>query len=221
MATSIERPLRRDAERNRQRILIAAREVFRERGLEVSMDEIARHAGVGVGTVYRRFPDKEQLINALFEDQLEQIVSLAEDCLSIDDPWDAFTAFMTESVERQQADRGLKELLLSTAHGARKSARARERLVPIITGMVERAKATGDLRPDVEATDYPLLQFALGAVMDYANEVDPEVWRRMLGILIDGLRTRRDEPTPLPVAALDLDQVDQAMRSWRPRSRPR
>src|SRR5215207_11651643 len=81
------RPLRADAERNRARILAAAAEVFAERGLDVSLDDIAAHAGVGVGTVYRRFPDKEALIDALCEDKIDRAVALADDALEIQDPW--------------------------------------------------------------------------------------------------------------------------------------
>ena len=87
MATTTQRPLRKDAERNRQRIIDAAREVFAERGLGVSLDDIARHAGVGVGTVYRRFPDKEQLIDALFDERLDAIAARAESATEIADPW--------------------------------------------------------------------------------------------------------------------------------------
>ncbi len=81
------RPLRRDAERNRQRMLQAASEVFTERGLDVSLDEVARHAGVGVGTVYRRFRTKEDLVEALFVDRIEEVAALAEDAAEAPDPW--------------------------------------------------------------------------------------------------------------------------------------
>src|SRR3954451_11483124 len=109
--------LRRDAERNRQRILAAAADAFAEGGLAVTMDEIARCAGVGVGTVYRRFPDKELLIEALFEQRLEELVALAEDALAHDDPWDGLVAFLERLLAVQAGDRGLKEVALGTAHG--------------------------------------------------------------------------------------------------------
>ena len=128
MSTDVERPLRRDAQRNRQRILAAARREFAERGLDVSMDDIARAAGVGVGTVYRRFPDKEQLIDALFEDRMAEMVELVERCLAIEDPWDGFVTFLAEMCGRQSADRGLKELLLSTSRGEIGRASCRERV---------------------------------------------------------------------------------------------
>src|ERR1700760_870890 len=96
-----ERPLRRDAERNRQRILEVAREAFAEDGLAVTLDEIARRAGLGVGTVYRRFPDKEQLIDALFEDRLAEILATANASLEIVDPWEGLSHLI-------EASRGLQ-----------------------------------------------------------------------------------------------------------------
>lgn len=89
-----ERPLRRDAERNRRRILDAARELFASEGLHVSLDDIAHHAEVGVGTVYRRFPDKDALIDALFDEEIEAIVALAERGLAENDPWTGLEQFV-------------------------------------------------------------------------------------------------------------------------------
>src|ERR671937_2958692 len=108
MSTEAVRPLRRDAERNRRRILEAAAEAFAERGLGITMDDIADHAGVGVGTVYRRFPDRELLIDALFEDVLVGMVALAEEALEIEDPWEGFVYFLEHALEKQTANRGLK-----------------------------------------------------------------------------------------------------------------
>src|SRR6195952_3672740 len=110
VAETPERPLRKDAARNRERILGAAGEVFAERGLDVTLDDIARHAGVGVGTVYRRFADKDQLIEALFDRRLEQITELAQQSLAADDAFAGLVGFMTSSLELQAADRGLREL---------------------------------------------------------------------------------------------------------------
>src|ERR1051325_8125083 len=100
------RPLRRDAERNRQRILEAASEVFNERGLEVSLDEIARHAGVGVGTVYRRFRSKEELVEALFMDRLDTVAAVADEALSTPDPWTGLVSFMEQMAGIMAGDTG-------------------------------------------------------------------------------------------------------------------
>src|SRR6202045_874858 len=89
-----ERPLRRDAERNRQRILAAAAEVFTERGLDATLDDVARAAGVGVGTVYRRFPDKDSLVSELFRDRIDALVTVAEEACESADPWRGLVDFL-------------------------------------------------------------------------------------------------------------------------------
>ena len=215
MSTPATRPLRRDAERNRRRILEAAAEAFAQRGLGVTMDDIAEHAGVGVGTVYRRFPQKELLIEALFEERVAELVGMAEEALEEDDPWQALLGFTERAQALQARDRGLKELLLSTAHGRERIASVRERLSPIVEQLVRRSQASGQLRPDVEVTDFPLIQIMLGAVVDVTRDVAPDTWRRTLAIIADGLRAG-DHNTPLPAPALDPQQVDHTMRSWRP-----
>ncbi len=155
MSTTAPRPLRKDAERNRVRILAAARELFAEQGLTVTLDDIARHAGVGVGTVYRRFPDKEQLIDALFEDRLGEIVAVATESAEIDDPWLALVHFLERALELQADDRALKELLLSTTDGHARIERGRALIQPIVIdaaqpgpGRGRRARRHRGLRPD-------------------------------------------------------------------------
>ncbi|MEN3284768.1 MAG: hypothetical protein V7607_5908 [Solirubrobacteraceae bacterium] len=215
MSTSAARPLRRDAERNRHRILEAAAEAFAERGLTITMDDIAEHAGVGVGTVYRRFPQKELLIEALFEERVGELVALAERALEEDDPWEALVGFLEGAQALQATNRGLKELVLSTTHGRERVACVRERLSPLADALVARAQASGQLRPDLDGTDLPVIQVMLGAVVDVTREVAPETWRRMLAIVIDGLRAREPH-TPLPAPALDAEQIVHTMRSWKP-----
>ena len=215
-ATADHRPLRRDAERNRQRILQAAREVFAERGLGVTLDEIARHAGVGVGTVYRRFADKEALIDALFEDRIGELVAIGEQALTEDDAWEGLLRFLDRSLAMQSADRGLKDVITSSTHGHDRVAQARARMAPLVTQLVHRAQAAGELRADLEPTDVPVITLLLALVADFTSDVVPELWRRYLTIVLDGLRTRREGPSPLPVDALDLDELGDAMRSWRP-----
>jgi AcrR family transcriptional regulator len=213
-----ERPLRRDAERNRRRILEAAAEAFAERGLAVTMDEIADRAEVGVGTVYRRFPDKELLIEALVEDHLAEIVGRGEQALAEEDAWEALLGFLEHALVLQAADRGLRELLLTTPHGHDRIARMRERLEPLVYELVERAQAAGRLRPDARASDVPLVMMMIGGAVDFTRPVAPDAWRRMFAVVIDGLRAREDL-TPLDQPALTPEEVDQAMREWKPARR--
>ena len=117
-----ETPLRADAERNRQRLLDAARELFATRGLDVTLDEVARHAGVGTGTAYRRFPNKDALIDALMADRIGEIGAIARECLEEPDPWLALVEFFERSLALQAADRGLKEVLFAMGRGHERTA---------------------------------------------------------------------------------------------------
>jgi len=214
MITAAERPLRRDAERNRQRILDSAGVLFAERGLGVSLDEIARHAGVGVGTVYRRFPDKEQLIDALFDDRLGEMLAAAADSAEMPDPWEALVHFLERSMEMQVKDRGLKELLLGTTTAHARIEQARQQIRPIVAALLDRAQQAGVVRDDINVPDLMLLQHAIGESADYTREVAPEGWRRLLSIALDGLRPDRRRPSPMPAPPLTEEQVVCSMREW-------
>jgi AcrR family transcriptional regulator len=205
-----DRPLRKDAERNRQRILAAAGEVFAEAGLAASLDAVAERAGVGVGTVYRRFPDKEALIDALIEARIDEIVQIATECAETPDPWDALVCFLDRAITLHGADKALKEIVFSTAHGHERVATARDRIKPLVAGLVARAKDAGALREDFDVTDTPIIQLMLTAVIEYAGDVSPDLWRRYLAIVLDGLRAGAAR-TPLGPAALSDDQLDVVM----------
>jgi AcrR family transcriptional regulator len=195
------RPLRRDAERNRQQILLAARAAFAERGLEVTLDEIAQRAGVGVGTIYRRYANKDELIDELYEDIVAEIATVAEAALAQADPWKGLTDFLEQSLARQASNRALKDLLPGgSQRGRERVARARERVAPLASEIFERAKQSGRLRPDVTESDIATIHMMLGAVIDSTRTTEPDAWRRYLGIVLDGLRTRRNAPTDLTPA---------------------
>ena len=178
--TVTQRPLRADAERNRRRIMDAARELFADRGLDVTLNDIARHAGVGVGTVYRRFPDKELLIEALFEERLAELEAIALAGLAMADPWEGIVATLTGVLELQEADRGFKELILSVGRRRDGIAPIRARMAPVVAELMARAKAAGQLRGDIGPQDFPLLQILLGAVIDVSRDASPGLWRRYL-----------------------------------------
>lgn len=212
-----ERPLRADAERNRQRILAAAAEEFAERGLSVTLDDIAHRAGVGVGTVYRRFPDKEQLIDALFAQRIDELVAVADAGLANPDALAGLEHFLERGLELQQTDRGLKELMHNSGLGAKRVAHARSQIAPRVIELVARAQASGQLRDDVVAPDMPLITFMIGSLMDITQDVRPDVWRRLLTIVLDGLRAGPGVRSEMPVGPLELDEAQQVMSAPRGR----
>lgn len=192
------RPLRRDAQRNRERIVAAARDVFAERGVGATLDDVAERAGVGVGTVYRRYPNKDALLDDLFEESLGALARHAEECLSHPDAWEALTAFVEHLVERFAENRALMDLVLRSERGLRRVASARKRLDAPVAALVLRARGDGRLRPDFEPADIWIVARMLAAVID---EIEPgERRRRYFVILVDGLATKRSTPTPLAAA---------------------
>ena len=144
---------------------------------------------------------------------------MAEECLCDRDPWDGLVRFLEHACHVHACDRGLKEVALTGVHGRERIARARELMFPLVSRLVERAQADGKLRPDVEPTDIPLLQLMLGSLSECTRDVDPELWRRYLDIVVDGLRTRRDGHCELERAALTPAQTQEAMRAWKETNR--
>ena len=208
---STTRSLRKDAAINRERLLAAAGELFAEHGLDITLNDIAHHAGVGVGTAYRRFANKEEVIDALFEQRLQQVAAVASEAL--DDPyaWDGLVTFLERTLDMQFGDRGLTQIMNNSALGDARVSEARDRIAPMITALVERAKQQGAIRPDFDQTDLIFIQVALSAVMDTTRSVAPGVYRRYLTMFLDGIRTDREAFTPLPADALTANHTHLAM----------
>jgi AcrR family transcriptional regulator len=212
------RPLRKDAEANRQKILKAAAEVFATRGLDVTLDEIALHGGVGVGTIYRRFPSKELLIEALFEEKINGLVALAEQAAERPDAWCAFIDFLTAAIALQSANRGLGQVLHSSSYGQSRVAEARTRLIPPLTRLLDAAKSQGKMRPDFEAHDVPPLLLMMGTLASYTEDASPLIWRRYLEFLTQGLTSGAAPASPC-APALTEGELALAMQNWTMRSR--
>ena len=208
-AATAEKPLRSDARRNRERLVASARELLASEGVDVSVDEITRHAGLGMGTLYRHFPTKEELVDAVLEDAFAELVQLAEQAAAAEDAWAGLTGFMEQALASHAANRGLKDVLATQEHGARRRA-MRERIQPLLRKVVERAQAQGALRPDFTAEDLSLVFWAVGRVIQTTADIAPQQWRRHLGFLLDGLRA--SAATPLPVPALTRRQLARAAR---------
>ena len=209
--TETDRPLRADAVRNRQRILDAAAELFAERGLHVSLDEVAERAGVGVGTVYRRFPDRDALIDALLQSRVDEFFEMVERAAANPDPWEGLIEFIESGAEFHGRNRALKELMFS-ARGSREWVdEVRARVKPKVEAMVKAAKEQGKLREDLDVLDVPMLELMLAGAIEFTRDAKPDIWRRMLGIVVDGLKAGRRSPEQLQAKPMGPKELDRAM----------
>ncbi|MFD4366922.1 TetR/AcrR family transcriptional regulator [Rhodococcus sp. NPDC058521] len=206
-------PLRRDAQENLQRILASARIVFAERGVEAKLADVAKHAGVGVGTVYRRFASKDELIQALFQTRVDELGAVATRAEEFDEPWDGLEYFLEQSCRMMNADQGLRDLVMNGRISREAMRQSREHYVRRLEALIERAQKNGSLRADFEPGDVPAIMFMLQSTNDFAGSQSPGLWRRMLRIILDGLRSERTEPSALPVAALTATELGSALRA--------
>jgi AcrR family transcriptional regulator len=178
-----DRPLRADARRNHERILRAARSVFADQGIDAQIDDVAKRAKVGVGTVYRHFPTKEALVDALVRERFTEIAGYAEEALQHDDAWEGFSGLLWRASERNAADRCFCDVIAFTD----KSAIVEETgLAGFTEQLMDRAKAAGELRADASLEDIAMLMCGAGSVM--RTMPAPDVWRRYLTVMLDGLR---------------------------------
>lgn len=174
---------RADAVRNRERVIVAARRVMARVGLDAQMDEIARDAGVGVGTVYRHFPTKDELIEALAADRFVRLAEIADEALARPDPWEGFVAMMRESAKIQNEDKALSEVLVSRPETMGRAAEA-VGMLGRAARVIRRAQEAGVVRPDVEPEDIPMVMCALAGACNNPMS-DPD---RYIALVIDGMR---------------------------------
>lgn len=189
-APTTTRPPRADAQRNRAKVLEAARAQFAADGLDAQIDEIARRAGVGVGTVYRHFPTKEDLLQALADRRFEGLAAAAKEALEVEDPWEGFVQFMTYSAQVMAEDRALSEAMDQLPGLCRNSAE-KVQMRSLTSEIVARAQASGDLRPDLVPEDVPALVCGIGRAVRSEVERPTLSWQRFLEIILAGLRVKQ------------------------------
>ena len=177
----LSRPLRADARRNRERILKAARAVFSASGRDAHLEDVARRAKVGVGTVYRHFPTKDALLEALAREQFDLLTQWSREAEEQPDPWAAFNAMIWRGADLQASDRALMEAVADFKPSVAQQA---EELHASIERLVERAQAAGEMRADATGRDVQLMMCGLGSVMQMGGDG----WRRYLTVMLDGLR---------------------------------
>jgi AcrR family transcriptional regulator len=202
MTVAPDRPLRADAERNRRRLLDAAADALASEGVDVSVSEIAHRAGVGQGTVFRRFPTKDALIAAVLVDRLDELTASFDEAEDLRGLMEAF-------VERYLSDHRLFEAAKGRVIADPAFRASQERLFAAIGRIVEAAHESGELRRDIVAEDLPFLVVGVGQASVQMLEAEPEIWRRYLAVVLDGLRPGG---SPLPVDALSTEEIDRVCR---------
>jgi AcrR family transcriptional regulator len=186
---------RADARRNREAILDAARERFADLGLDCQMEDVANSAGVGIGTVYRHFPNKDALIEALIEDRMGRLAKRATEALEEDDPWQAFCDLMRWSGRLSAEDRGLSGVLTQRTQSCGAVA-ARSGLADATQKLIRKAQRSGQMRRDMEVEDVPTFMCGLGGVFGApAESVPAQNWERFLALMLDGMRAPSNTTT--------------------------
>jgi AcrR family transcriptional regulator len=193
---------RADARRNRQRILDAAASAFAEGGLDVPLETVAERAGVGIGTLYRHFATREDLVAGCFLGRLDAHVRAAEDALTAPDGWTGFRQYVESTCGLQAADRGLNDLLTRTFPPGYALEPSRRRAYELAVRILDRAKAEGTVRDDAVPEDYAMLLMGNAGVVAGMGTDAPEAWRRYVALILEALRARPDNrelpspPTP-------------------------
>ena len=208
--TAVAKPIRKDVARNRGLLMRSAEELFAERGTEVTLEEIARHAGVGVATAYRHFESKSAVVEAMFESRIGKFLAVLHECESIADPREAFETYLYRICELQATDRGMRQAI-SANHGIDKVAEFRDRGRPLVQRLFDRAKQAGAFRPECELSDIVVAFWMISKVSDSTDRSSPEQWRRQLTFLLDGLQAEgapRQTPT---TPALSMEQIETIM----------
>lgn len=183
----------------------AAARVFAERGAEATLNDIACAAGVGVGTVYRKFPDKEALFDALFDEKIEALVELAEQASKLTDAGVAFRGLLLGVMTKRASDRGLDAILTSPGRGTRFAEELGQRFLPTVDRLVACAIDAGELRADFSGHEVCILGFMVGKVADITRETGSTVWQRYAQMVIDGTRHVQGD-APLVPGPLSFEQ---------------
>ncbi|MFE4086390.1 TetR/AcrR family transcriptional regulator [Streptomyces sp. YIM B13502] len=214
--------LRRDARRNRERLVEAAHAVFAEQGLEAPLDVIARRAGVGNATLYRHFPARAALVDAVFRDQLTGTMEAGERARRAPDAWAGLAGYLDAVFVTLAADRGTNDLMTTRLSDVETLGAVHAHNRETVDVLLERARAQGSVRADVTTEDLLFALAALGrAVPPLAVAAGPDAWRRPLALFLEGLRGPGREPRPLPGRPLDEEELGQVLGEMGPhRARP-
>ncbi len=204
---------RRDAQRNRARLVAAGREVFVERGSDATLEEVARRAGLGIGTLYRHFPSRDVLVEAIYAEHIDALIEAAERGIASDDSWQGLVGFLEQALELQARNLALRDVFLRHPAAEGPIAERRTQIHRLLKRLVARAQEQGALRPDYTVADLTLALWSFAPVLAATSAVAPDAWRRHLQIMLDGMRP--DSATRQRVRPLTGPQLDGAIEVLR------
>jgi AcrR family transcriptional regulator len=191
-------------------VLDAARSLFAEQGFDAQMEDVARRAGVGVGTIYRHYPTKEALIQELLAERMRRLTVEARSARAEEPtPWDAFARFLAAVADTQADDRSLVQFIAGQIRAGDDLRRAQAELYTEMTSLIEAAQAEGSLRREIAPGDIPLLLSGVGRSIWITGEHAPVLTRRYLAVILDGLRA--PGATSLPGHPLTLDDMSRIL----------
>ncbi|MFF1722621.1 TetR/AcrR family transcriptional regulator [Streptomyces sviceus] len=222
MTDDVTAPVRRrDARRNRELLVEAAHEVFTEQGLEAPLDVIARRAGVGNATLYRHFPSRAALVDAVFRDPLTSTMAAGEQARAATDPWEGLVGYLEAVFAVLATDRGTNDLMTTHLEGVESLQAVHAHNRATMDLLLRRGHEEGSIRADATTEDVLFALAALGrAVPSLATTAGPEAWRRPLALLLDGLRAS-PAVAPLPSPALTADELGDVLQGLGPHRAPR
>src|SRR4051794_28133435 len=205
----MRRPLRRDAREHRDRLIAAAQREFAAKGVDASLEKIARDAGVAIGTLYRHFPTRLDLLMAAFKPRLREFLDGAEKALEADDPWEAFVSYLENLFAVQAGDRGFNDFLSRRFPGNADTEHIHNQMCQQIEDVLTRAQEAGQARLDITQADIVSLIWSNGRIIDATSATAPTAWRRQLHLMLDAYRAERAHPIPEP--AMTDEQLYDAM----------
>jgi AcrR family transcriptional regulator len=194
----MRRPLRRDAQESRDKLIAAAQAEFATRGVDASLEKVARDAGVSIGTLYRHFPTRMDLLMAALRPRLQKFVEGAEEAMKMGDPWAAFVAYLENLFAVQAGDRGFNDFLSRRFPGNAETEHIHDVMCQQIDDVLVRAQDAGKARADITRADIVNLIWSNGRIIDATSAKAPTAWRRQLYLMLDGYRAERAHSIPEP-----------------------
>jgi len=205
----VRRPLRRDARESRDKLIAAAQREFASRGVDASLEKIAREAGVSIGTLYRHFPTRLDLLMAAFKPRVEEFLDGAKKALEMDDPWEGFVYYLENLFSAQAGDRGFNDFLSRRFTDNAETERIHDQMCRDIEVILIRAQEAGEARPDITQADIINLIWSNGRITSATSAAAPNAWRRYLYLMLDAYRAERAHSIPEP--PMTSDQLYDAM----------